>query len=118
MELLYKQELLIGDNGYLNRRLTYIKQRDKKNAGTQNTSIFGSTEMDTSHDLQFLKDTALDKTSDETLTQALNSTRPLRDQLMENTNTNIRRPPLNAVQKSVFNVFVYMQITLFGGFCI
>lgn len=88
------QELLLGENGWLTRRLNYMKLCKKKlAAGAVNVSINNPIEEPLSNpecDLEWLKTNSIDKNDREGIVKKLNSTRELRKEMLKITETDLR----------------------------
>lgn len=85
---------MLGENGWLTRRLNYMKLCKKKLAtGAVNVSIDNPIEEPLSNpecDLEWLKTHSIDKNDREGIVKKLNSTRELRKEMLKITETDLR----------------------------
>lgn len=91
-----RKALLLGENGWLNRRLNYVKSRLKSIAAAElpaNDIPTGSNESlppNPNDDLENLKSTLIHKSSRDEIIRKLNSTRELRKIMLKQTETDLR----------------------------
>lgn len=103
---------MLGENGWLTRRLNYVKLR-RKNLDELNisNSIAETNEMTPEEDLERLKTSIIHKTSRDELVRKLNSTRELRKQMLKIETTDLREHfPFFLAEPTLVSIFCFIHL--------
>lgn len=111
------QDLIIGENGYFNRRLRYLKFRNKNQLNTSNMSgMLEESNIEVNvekqkEDLEFLKYCVVNEEPNDVLTEKLNSTRELREKILKDENTDIRESfPFFFIKPQLVSIFEIRRV--------
>lgn len=115
--------MLLADNGWLNRRIKYVKscQKATKALDENNPNHMNVIESENvEEELEYLKRAVITNVNDGDLVSKLNSTRHLRKQLMANDKTDIREmfpfllshPELVSSNANLNNLYCYKRLLI------